>query len=74
MALVSCPECKHTVSNQAASCPNCGFIINPVSRERDPDLKYITDRLKLRRAVGCVLLIALFVGIIIILILSSQGN
>ena len=25
MALISCPECSHEVSDQAAACPNCGF-------------------------------------------------
>lgn len=25
MALVSCPECDHQISEQAKSCPNCGF-------------------------------------------------
>jgi uncharacterized paraquat-inducible protein A len=25
MALIKCPECKAQVSNQAASCPKCGF-------------------------------------------------
>ena len=25
MALISCPECSHEVSDQATACPNCGF-------------------------------------------------
>jgi hypothetical protein len=25
MALIECPECGHQVSDQAASCPNCGY-------------------------------------------------
>lgn len=27
MALISCPECGHTVSDKAAACPNCGCPI-----------------------------------------------
>ena len=34
MALIQCPECAHEVSDQAVSCPNCGFPIaaTPTSR------------------------------------------
>ncbi len=28
MALINCPECTKQVSDQAASCPNCGFPLN----------------------------------------------
>lgn len=28
MALINCPECAHTISNQSESCPHCGFPIN----------------------------------------------
>ncbi|RZA25382.1 MAG: zinc ribbon domain-containing protein [Proteobacteria bacterium] len=28
MALMQCPECNHSVSTQAASCPGCGHPIN----------------------------------------------
>jgi hypothetical protein len=27
MALINCPECKNTVSDQASSCPHCGYPI-----------------------------------------------
>ena len=27
MALINCPECKKQVSNQAPTCPYCGFQI-----------------------------------------------
>jgi hypothetical protein len=72
MALIQCPECNHTVSNRAASCPGCGFILNPqytqrplpppqqlypVYRERDPDLRFISGWLKARMIIGIVLLI-----------------
>lgn len=28
MALISCPECGHAISDKAAACPSCGFPIN----------------------------------------------
>lgn len=27
MALVLCPECKKEISDQAKTCPHCGFTI-----------------------------------------------
>ena len=29
MALVDCPECKEKISDKAATCPNCGYPIQP---------------------------------------------
>jgi TM2 domain-containing membrane protein YozV len=29
MALIICPDCKNTVSNQAVSCTKCGYPIKP---------------------------------------------
>ncbi len=29
MALVNCPECQHSVSDQAKNCPNCGYPFPP---------------------------------------------
>ncbi|HCJ6434223.1 zinc ribbon domain-containing protein [Acinetobacter baumannii] len=36
MALISCPECKREISDQAKSCPHCGF---PIEKIRNPFLK-----------------------------------
>lgn len=33
MALISCPECKKEISDQATSCPHCGF---PIEKFRTP--------------------------------------
>jgi hypothetical protein len=33
MALVSCPECKKEISDQAKTCPHCGF---PIEKIRNP--------------------------------------
>lgn len=27
MALIKCPECGNEISDKAASCPHCGFLI-----------------------------------------------
>ncbi len=32
MALIQCPECGKEISDQAISCPNCGFPINKSSK------------------------------------------
>lgn len=31
MALIKCPECGKSISNQAESCPNCGMPMKPKS-------------------------------------------
>lgn len=31
MALITCPECSHNVSDKAIACPNCGYPINTPS-------------------------------------------
>jgi hypothetical protein len=38
MALITCPECSSKVSNQASSCPQCGF---PLAQAQAPDLAAI---------------------------------
>jgi len=38
MALITCPECSKKVSNQAASCPQCGF---PLAQSQAPDVAAI---------------------------------
>lgn len=30
MALINCPECNHTVSDKAVSCPSCGFPLTSI--------------------------------------------
>lgn len=33
MALVKCPECGKEISDQAKSCPNCGFVISSLTEQ-----------------------------------------
>ncbi|HCH8073695.1 TPA: zinc ribbon domain-containing protein [Acinetobacter baumannii] len=42
MALISCPECKREISDQAKSCPHCGF---PIEKIRNPFLKTNVGRI-----------------------------
>lgn len=37
MALITCPECKHDVSNYAHSCPHCGYPISELLKEANGD-------------------------------------
>jgi hypothetical protein len=39
MALIKCPECDASVSEEAATCPKCGYPLKPA-----PDLTVITRR------------------------------
>lgn len=66
MALMQCPECQHDVSTLAASCPNCGYPMQPQppSLQNDPDLARLVEREKQRRA---VLLFAAIMALIIII-------
>lgn len=46
MALIKCPECSHTVSDKAISCPNCGYPIKSTSAIKTPQDKPPTARRK----------------------------
>ena len=37
MALINCPECNHEMSDQAKTCPNCGYKIPKVKRVLSPE-------------------------------------
>lgn len=51
MALIHCPECQHEVSTLTASCPNCGYLLQPqrLSLQDDPDLVRLVERERRRR-------------------------
>lgn len=36
MALIKCPECNNDISDQAGSCPHCGFPINAPQPQYQP--------------------------------------
>ncbi|WP_423457824.1 zinc ribbon domain-containing protein [Ottowia sp. VDI28] len=33
MALISCPECGHTISTKAQACPSCGYVLKPSEQD-----------------------------------------
>lgn len=37
MALINCPECQKQISDQAQSCPQCGY---PLARKAQPDFEF----------------------------------
>ena len=58
MSLITCPECAHTVSNKAISCPGCGYPITPyplaASPAVTPEQKKHNPRKKLPNGYGCI--------------------
>ena len=38
MALISCPECSHEVSDQAVACPHCGYPLREKPAAPSPSL------------------------------------
>ena len=64
MALINCPECNHEVSDQAATCPNCGYILKT---EKTTNVTSVASLpAKKKKKLGC-----LFYCSIIILILMT---
>ena len=44
MALITCPECSKQISENAVSCPNCGYpIVKEVSSAREPQQVEVTS-------------------------------
>ena len=43
MALIQCAECKKEVSDQAESCPHCGFPIKKKQEEKEYSVEIIRD-------------------------------
>ena len=53
--LISCPECNHSVSDRAISCPSCGFPINIISKTKNTALnRNPRRRRKLPNGSGCI--------------------
>ena len=67
MALITCPDCKNSVSDQAPACPKCGRPIKvaftaPAAESR-PSIITATKREGLflqSMNVGCMLILAFF--------------
>ena len=73
MALIQCPECKGTVSDQAETCPNCGYRLArrsgpapaqaPQARSEGCFLQTMN--------VGCMIMFAI-IGIIVLFIIFAS--
>jgi len=81
MALINCPECQKEVSDQAASCPNCGFSISKKKARKglynDNNIPNKPNRTssKFRRVIvfGCIGMALLLLGAISYDILSPHS-
>ena len=52
MSLINCPECNRQVSDQANSCPNCGFQIANYFNQKERELKQIEQQEKLNKKIA----------------------
>ena len=41
MALINCPECNKEISDQANSCPECGYVLKPLTAKNKVNYKFI---------------------------------
>ena len=86
MALITCPECKKTVSSKAAYCVNCGYPFQPmteapnrytpvIQREKEPfDPNKLTDVQEKKAVWIAVWMIAHFCYFNVLLILNIDWN
>lgn len=84
MALIKCPECGKEVSDQAASCPNCG---HPLRRKENaqpqmqqnnnqPNVRYVSQPVK-KKGHGClitIIIIVVFFAIVVAIIGGTSGK
>jgi uncharacterized membrane protein YvbJ len=84
VALISCPECGHQVSDQASACPSCAYPIRSTSAVKAGDtqktepqspvgvqtIEQTGKKFKAMQAFGCL---GIIIGIMIIWGTGSQG-
>ena len=69
MALTNCPECKHSVSDQAPACPACGYPIKPLpARDKKTGLWWGLGCLL---AVPAVMMVVAIVGLLAAIAIPS---
>lgn len=69
MAMITCPECKKKVSENADSCPNCGYQLTP---EKVAEIKKKEQKLQKGCGIGCLSVIVIFVVLYMIGSFSSD--
>lgn len=70
MALILCPECSKQFSNQAASCPNCGFQNKELQVLTTSGVtgKFLDPASNMRSCLGCIAVV--IIGFVLLLILG----
>ena len=73
MALISCPECKKEISDQATSCPHCGFpIAKPKTDEPTLPAQSQQTQTKSSSSKGCLTWIV--AGGVVLILLMVIGD
>jgi hypothetical protein len=67
VALILCPECHRSISDQAPTCPGCGY---PINRNNDPAVSYLEERRQAKQTAAIIGSVMLLVAFIIILLAS----
>lgn len=68
MGIIPCPECKKNISETAANCPKCGYVLTP---EKIAEIKKKQKELQKKAGIGCLSLIGI---IVLISVFSSHKN
>lgn len=67
MALITCPECGHSVSDTAESCPKCGYDISKANKDFKPVIVKLSEpSIKELRKIPMVIFSVLIVGCLIL--------
>ena len=67
MALISCKDCGHKVSDRAPTCPQCGRPIAP-REEREPQVIKVEQK-----SSGCALFLVIVLAIIAAVVMLAIG-
>ena len=65
MALVQCPECGKEISDQALSCPNCGYVMQKVE-SIEPVATKSAKKIPDKRVITIVCVVVLIAGLLCI--------
>jgi hypothetical protein len=71
MALITCPECKSTVSSSAASCPKCGFPLQDRIKNNESTVDYLK---KEKAQSGCAFVVLICIAVIALASQCSTGK
>jgi len=73
MALINCPECKSEVSDKAKQCPKCAFPFDNQNPKPKETVVVAKEGFFLRSLnTGCLVIIGIVLGIIILFVLFSS--